>query len=734
MQALFLKYGYALLFVGVMAEGETFLLVGAFLARQGVLILPAVVFVAIVANSTIDQIYFHLARVRGRAWLERRFAQSPRFARLLDLMSRHARWVLLASRFAVGFRILIPAACGALGMPPRVFTSLNLLASVLWAVPTGLVGYYLAAPIAALLPRLRHYELLLALLVLTIPALVFATRQARRLFPWRELHAVDVHTLVPLVVALMGLMNVVSALLNRPHGLVVRVGSWFPIELTHHSRPLMLFAGLALLTVTGNLRRRKALAWWIAVGALAVSLVSHVGRGFDLHHAVVAAVLLGYLVVFRRRFNARSDPASLRFGLLMAPVVAGLVLVYGTLGLDHMRGEFEWPPGTTAVGQAFAAGIVIRDPDLVARTHHAARFLGSVEIAGWLGRLYVLVLLLRPVVLRNRLEAPAEEGARLFRTCGGRSLSAFAMQEDKHHLQLADGRGLVAYAVRGAVALACGDPLAPDEAFPAAVSDYLAYARRNGWTPCVYEAAEDRLPVYESVGLRSLKIAEEALVDLPEFSLAGGKRAALRSMASKVRKLGLVVQRYPRREAPDSTLDEQLEEVSEEWLAEKRLGELGFTLGRFSLEALDKADVFVCRDGERVVAFCTWLRYCAGEAAVVDLMRKRKEAVSGTMDLLLAEALLAFKAEGLREASLANAPLASVGPPRRALDRGVALLFERLHSFYGYKNLFQFKKKFAPRWEGRFLVYPRDADLPRVAYAMTTLHAEGGLVKLLFRG
>jgi phosphatidylglycerol lysyltransferase len=734
MQALLLKYGYALLFVGVMAEGETFLLVGAFLARQGVLILPAVVFVAIVANSTIDQIYFQLARVRGRAWLERRFAKSPRFAKLVDLMSRHARWVLLASRFAVGFRILIPAACGAMGMPPRTFTSLNLIASVLWAVPTALVGYYLAGPLAALLPRLRHYELLLALLVVAIPALVFATRQARRLFPWRELHAVDVHALVPLVVGLMGLLNIVSALLTRPHGLVVRVGSWFPFELTHHSRPLMLFAGLALLTVTDNLRRRKALAWWIAAVALAVSLLSHVGRGFDLHHSVVAAVLLGYLIVFRRRFHARSDPASLRFGLLMVPVVAGLVLVYGTLGLDHLRAEFDWPAGTTPVSQAFAAGIAIRDPDVQPLTQHAARFLGSVEIAGWLGRLYVLVLLLRPVVLRDRLEAPAEAVARLFRTCGSRSLSAFAVQDDKHHLQVAEGRGLVAYAVRGAVALACGDPLASDEAFSAAVSDYLAYTRRNGWTPCVYEASEDRLPVYQSMGLRSLKIAEEALVDLPEFSLAGGKRAGLRSMASKVRKLGLVVEKYRRREAPDSGLDEQLEEISEEWLAEKRLGELGFTLGRFNLEALDAADVFVCRDGERVVAFCTWLRYRAGEAAVVDVMRKRQDAVSGTMDLLLAEALLSLKAEGLCEASLANAPLANVGAPRRALDRGGALLFERLNGFYGYKNLFQFKKKFAPRWEGRFLVYPRDADLPRVVYAMTTLHAEGGLLRLLFRG
>jgi lysylphosphatidylglycerol synthetase-like protein (DUF2156 family) len=323
--------------------------------------------------------------------------------------------------------------------------------------------------------------------------------------------------------------------------------------------------------------------------------------------------------------------------------------------------------------------------------------------------------------------------ARIFRACGRRSLSAFAVQDDKHHRQVAGGRGLVAYAVRGAVALACGDPLAPDDAFTAAVADYLDHARRNGWTPCVYEAAEERLPAYAALGLRSLKIAEEALLDLSEFSLAGGKRAGLRSMASKVRKAGLVVRPYERSRGAESGLDEQLEEISEEWLAEKKLGELGFSLGRFSLEALDSAHVFVALEGARVVAFCSWLRYRDGEAAVLDLMRKRRAAVSGTMDLLLADSLLGLKALGLREASLANAPLANVGAPRTPLDRGVALLFERLNAFYGYKNLFQFKKKFAPRWEGRYLVYPGGADLPRVAYAMTNLHAEGGLLSLVFR-
>ena len=132
-------------------------------------------------------------------------------------------------------------------------------------------------------------------------------------------------------------------------------------------------------------------------------------------------------------------------------------------------------------------------------------------------------------------------------------------------------------------------------------------------------------------------------------------------------------------------------------------------------------------------AFCSWLPYRNGQAVVLDLMRKRGDAAAGTMDLLLADSLMQLKAEGILEASLSNAPLANVGEPHGTLDRGVALLFENMNSFYGYKNLFQFKKKFAPRWEGRYLIYPKGADLPRVAYALIGVHSSGGLLQLLLR-
>ena len=66
MESLLLKYGYALLFLGVAFEGEAVLLAAALLAHRGFFRLPVVIAVAVAANSLADQFYFQLARLRGR--------------------------------------------------------------------------------------------------------------------------------------------------------------------------------------------------------------------------------------------------------------------------------------------------------------------------------------------------------------------------------------------------------------------------------------------------------------------------------------------------------------------------------------------------------------------------------------------------------------------------------------------------------------------------------------------
>jgi hypothetical protein len=81
-------------------------------------------------------------------------------------------------------------------------------------------------------------------------------------------------------------------------------------------------------------------------------------------------------------------------------------------------------------------------------------------------------------------------------------------------------------------------------------------------------------------------------------------------------------------------------------------------------------------------------------------------------------------AEGVQALSLAMAPLANADDDTALspYDRAVRLLFDHLSSVYGYRTLFQYKKKFAPTWESRFLVFPRPDLLARIGYALVSVH------------
>jgi len=63
----------------------------------------------------------------------------------------------------------------------------------------------------------------------------------------------------------------------------------------------------------------------------------------------------------------------------------------------------------------------------------------------------------------------------------------------------------------------------------------------------------------------------------------------------------------------------------------------------------------------------------------------------------------------------------------------VQFLFENLNRIYRYKSLFEFKRKYRPKWRGRYVAYRRGVQLPLIGLALVRVHAKEGLWKFLFR-
>lgn len=142
--AVFLKYGYALVFVAAAVEGDATLVTATFLAHR--------------ENHTVQ-------------WV-------------LDRIARHGTMLVLFSRFVYGFRIAIPAACGATGMSPVKFTIGDIIGSIVWSVLVGLAGFAIGQLLDRLLDDLRRYEWPIAVVLFCGVVLALAWR-GRDVLAWR---------------------------------------------------------------------------------------------------------------------------------------------------------------------------------------------------------------------------------------------------------------------------------------------------------------------------------------------------------------------------------------------------------------------------------------------------------------------------------------------------------------------------------------------------------------------
>ena len=188
---LFARYGYAVVFTGVLLEnagvpvpGETMLVAGAALAHFGRLSLFWVIVIAIAGATLGDNVGFFIGRRGGRRLAERHGWRIGLTAARLEEFDRFferygARTVFIA-RFVTGLRVFCALLAGGSGLRWRTFLVYNAAGAVVWATTFGMVGYFLGQSWEAL-ERWIGRSGLLALVVVGLigGALVFSRRRAR---------------------------------------------------------------------------------------------------------------------------------------------------------------------------------------------------------------------------------------------------------------------------------------------------------------------------------------------------------------------------------------------------------------------------------------------------------------------------------------------------------------------------------------------------------------------------
>src|SRR5678816_2698757 len=125
--ALLEQYGYFLVFLGTLAEGETVLVLAGYFALRGYLDLGGVILTAFVGAVCGDQLFFHLGRRHAKALLERFPTLREKVNKALRRVEDHQIKIVLTMRFLWGLRIALPVALGLTNMNARRFLLLNLV-------------------------------------------------------------------------------------------------------------------------------------------------------------------------------------------------------------------------------------------------------------------------------------------------------------------------------------------------------------------------------------------------------------------------------------------------------------------------------------------------------------------------------------------------------------------------------------------------------------------------------
>ena len=174
-------YGYAVTFVGTLAEGETVLILSGLAAHRGYLDLVLVIAVGAVGGMLGDLVYFLI----GRHFGERLLARFPRFAasaeRARSLIERYPNAMILGVRFMYGLRTVGPAVIGSTRIAFAHFLLLNAVGALLWSACWALAGYLLGSAAQRLLGDLARVEReLFAFVIVALAVLAVGTRIWRR--------------------------------------------------------------------------------------------------------------------------------------------------------------------------------------------------------------------------------------------------------------------------------------------------------------------------------------------------------------------------------------------------------------------------------------------------------------------------------------------------------------------------------------------------------------------------
>lgn len=592
---------------------------------------------------------------------------------------------------------------------------------------------------------------------------------------WHRSSFAETRTLVASIVAVTGLGPLIVLISDDARGpLALAVAGFTPVDaeevlqrcandvsdrcvadlglaVTYGIGPFLLTLVPLILSLVSawGLRKGRRAAWILGIAvnvAIAVltiislgtqqvldaATIDVIGPEFVWWAAAAALVPLAVVVLLiltRRRFQVRAPRgAAWAFAAVTVGAFAILAAAHILIGLGASPDDFADVPGPgdlvrDGIRPFIPSGFLVGVP--FAATPADGLVLQSFQ---WVGVAFwaIFILALSALYRATASGTNDEESARfrkLLRRHSG-TLGFMGTWPGNDYWFAPDDRGAVAYRVIGGVALTTADPVcrAGDEGDT--IRGFVEYCDAQGWSAVFYSVHDACLPTFDELGWQHMSVGEETVVALAGLELTGKPWQKVRQAYNRGLREGFTTLWSTWDDLPVA-LSSQINAISEQWVSEKELPEMGFTLG--GMAELKDPDVYLylAIDPEgHAQAITSWLpSWSDGKVTgwTIDFMRRGDDSMSGIMEFVIASAALHMKDLGAEVMSLSGAPLATKPGEQveqTTMTRLLSWLGGVLEPAYGFTSLFRFKSKFNPEYATIHMAYADPTALPNIAVAI----------------
>jgi lysyl-tRNA synthetase, class II len=482
--------------------------------------------------------------------------------------------------------------------------------------------------------------------------------------------------------AAVGAIGIVSALTPEFANRSDFVSGVLPPGVPGAARIAALTFGLTLVWLARSLARRRRRAWQLAV-VLVVGLgIAHLVKGLDFEEASLSLLVLAALFRFRRRFDVPGDPLFVRPLVVTTLAFSTIAALVALLDLRGFRGD--------------------RVEDILAAV---SLVLGFRALHLWL----------RPISQRVRQSAEERRVVRkLVRSHGDDSLAFFSLRRDKSYFFSPTRRSFVAYKVVGGCALVSGDPVGDKAELPQLLAEFQRVCHTRGWRLALLSVSSDSLPAARSLGLRAIKIGDEAVVRPDGFSLEGRAIRKVRQSVTRLEREGYRFRVVAAGDV-DMPLRKELERVSSAWRGSNV--ERGFSMAMDDQFREPETFFAIAERGSTVGGFLHLVP--SGHGFSLGAMRRSRDTPNGLMEYLIVELLGWARDRDAEEISLNFCVFADLlaQTPRNKLQSLARATLRVGDRVFQLERLLTFSRKFAPEWRPRYLCVERLSDLPLVGMA-----------------